>query len=62
MVSVEVVKRTERFLFLSAEISRANLPGQTSEHFITMCYLGFQLIQSSRTRAPKNLLWEQGKR
>lgn len=28
MVSVEVVKTTERFPFLSAEISRANL-GQT---------------------------------
>lgn len=29
MVSVEVVKTTERFPFLSAEISWANLPGQT---------------------------------
>lgn len=29
MVSVEVVKTTERFPFLSAEISRANLLGQT---------------------------------
>lgn len=42
MVSVEVVKRTERFPFLSAEVSRANLRGQSVEHFITMSYLGFQ--------------------
>lgn len=29
MVTVEVVKTTERFPFLSAEISRANLLSQT---------------------------------